>query len=610
MDIFEYLPQLIIAYDGNDKFANLIHVKKANKENDYFCPCCGGIVKPRALDSNKEQSHYYHKTGKCTKESQLHFFCKNWLFEEGSKFYIDDKLFEVLSIDIEKSWDTPFGQYKPDVTVYTTSGETIYFEMFFTNRKTGDDYFCKWNYLDNSVVEINIKEYIYKTDNKTIPIFNYLYHNGICCSKSYIKRDLYATTIGKTKRELKRQEILNYKARIERLDWFWQEVQNNSKENILSILSNMEYDDMVSCYEIIKRKQCISYLKDEVLKIINKKVIEDIRNDLNIPFSEDVYFDLEHIRGRTYQAGIRLNIKTKHILYNEIFWDECSGQPYRFNNLKEFPRIVFSKTILNKNEVVFSEKDIVCLNKTYEYVCNFRERLLELESEITHFEKDIYKIKLKNDACTVLMNVEGKFELLVENQELYYMTINNIKDSIKNAINERKNKEFLNELFLSEEYKTWLKSTKKYKIINIKTDIKQIHNDIKFYMSICNKEVFNEILDCRLDDFNKKTRECQKIIDNFINKHSVFLDLIQRINNCANKFWKAEFNYSCYGVRITINQRKFPNIKYWTSSSVHFSPEESETLTEDLIIKKLEKTMHEVLKDIQIYGYRVMEVKR
>ena len=51
MDVFEYLPQLIVAYDGNDEFANLIHVKKANKNNSYYCPCCGGVVKPRAITS-------------------------------------------------------------------------------------------------------------------------------------------------------------------------------------------------------------------------------------------------------------------------------------------------------------------------------------------------------------------------------------------------------------------------------------------------------------------------------------------------------------------------------------------------------------------------------
>lgn len=160
MNIFEYLPKLIVAYDGNDEFSNLIHIKTATRDTIYYCPCCGGIVKPQSLISTKEQPFFHHITGKCAKESQHLFFCKNWLFEKGSKFYINDKIFEVNSIDIEKIWNTPFGEYKPDITVYTSSGETIFFEMFFSNRKKGDDYFCKWNSLKNDVVEVNIKEYL------------------------------------------------------------------------------------------------------------------------------------------------------------------------------------------------------------------------------------------------------------------------------------------------------------------------------------------------------------------------------------------------------------------------------------------------------------------
>ena len=90
-----------------------------------------------------------------------------------------------------------------------------------------------------------------------------------------------------------RQKVLNYKARIEQLDWFWQEIRNNKpKEELLETLSQMEYDDMVSCYEIIKRKQCVLYLKNDVLDLINRKVISDIRNSLDLPHDENIYFDL------------------------------------------------------------------------------------------------------------------------------------------------------------------------------------------------------------------------------------------------------------------------------------------------------------------------------
>lgn len=46
----------------------------------------------------------------------------------------------------------------------------------------------------------------------------------------HIKKDLYATTIAKIKNELTRQKILDYKTRIEKLDWFWQKIVGNSSK--------------------------------------------------------------------------------------------------------------------------------------------------------------------------------------------------------------------------------------------------------------------------------------------------------------------------------------------------------------------------------------------
>ena len=412
MDIFEYLPQLIVAYDCNDEFANLIHVKKANKDTDYYCPCCGGIVKPRALDSTKEQSHYYHITGKCTKESQLHFFCKNWLFEKGSKFYIEDELFEIKDIEIEKKWNTKFGDYIPDITVYTTSRKIIYFEMFFSNRKTRDDYFCRWDELKNDVVEVNIKEYMFKIDADTVPVFSYLYHDGKCYSNTYIKRDLYATTIGKIKRELTRQKLLDYKVRIEQLDWFWQKIiQNHSKEDIIKSVYEMTYEDMVSCYEIIKRKQCISYLKKDILDTINQKVVENIRNSLDIPFNKNVYFDLLHIRGRTYEIGIRLKMQTEHIKYDDFY--------LHYNKYYNIPKIVFKKNIFTPEEIIIPKKMIPNLKKIYEETIKYKKRLLEYENELSHFEYNGYKVRFNNNHYTVLIKTQdNKFEPVLED---YYM---------------------------------------------------------------------------------------------------------------------------------------------------------------------------------------------
>ena len=614
MDIFEYLPQLIVAYDGNDEFANLIHVKKANKDNNYFCPCCGGSVKPRALDSTKEQSHYYHVTGKCTKESQLHFFCKNWLFEEGSKFYVDDSLFEVKSIEIEKPYETPFGKYIPDVTVHTTDDTDIYFEMFFTNRKTGDDYFCKWDYLGNDVVEVNIKEYMFKTDVNTIPIFTYLYHDGNCYSKSYIKRDLYANTIARIKRELTRQKVLNYKARIERLDWFWQEIRNNkSKEEILNVISEMDYEDMISCYEIIKRKQCVSYLKNDVLDLINQNVISEVRKSLDLPYDDNIYFDLEHVKGRTYEAGIRLNIKTEHIIYNKLY-SYCNhwynNRWYDFDSLREFPKVVFSKNILNKNEIVISDKNKCELIDLYSNVYKIKKNLLKHEEDLSSFEKNKYKIRMNNDLYTVLTVSNDKSEVLFENVNISSLDINKLLDEINQKITENKNDEFLKSLLSSDNYKDLMQEIKTYKDFDINIDIGKAKKYIRLKMYIGIKCFYNEILNNTID-FNKKKNDCISIIHDFTEKYSTIIHVVNVVNNCKNNFWKSEISFNNHWgeIIIMVDQKHFIPKRYTTFERIYFDFDDVLSLKVKDIIIQLEKAMHQVMKNMERCGYRVMEVR-
>lgn len=609
MDIFEYLPQLIVAYDGNDKFANLIHVKKANKDNNYFCPCCGGNVKPRALDSTKEQSHYYHITGKCTKESQLHFFCKNWLFDEGSEFYVEDRLYEVESIEIEKPYETPFGKYIPDVTVHTTVGTDIYFEMFFTNRKTGDDYFCKWDYLGNDVIEVKINEYMFKTDADTIPTFTYLYHDGICNSKSYIKRDLYANTIARIKRELTRQKVLNYKARIEQLDWFWQEIRNNkSREDILVTLSKMEYDDMVSCYEIIKRKQCVSYLKSDVLDMINQKVISEIRDELDLPHDENVFFDLEYIKGRTYKAGIRLEIKTEHIFYDKFY--TLYKYWYNFDSLREFPKIVFSKNILNKNEIVISDENKCELIDLYSNVCEIKENLLKHEENLSCFEKNKYKIRMHNDFYTVLILVDDKTKVLFENNYISSLDICKLKEEIDQKITENKNDEFLKNLLSSDNYKDFIQEINNYKDFDINIDIGKAKKYIRLKMYIGYKCFYNEILN-NIVDFDEKKNDCISIIHNFAEKYSTIIHVVNLVNNCKNSFWKSEISFDDYWGRIIVmvDQKHFISKRHLTFERIYFDFDDILSLKVRDIVVELENAMYKVMKNMERCGYRVMEAR-
>ena len=604
MDIFEYLPQLIVAYDGNDEFANLIHVKKANKDNNYFCPCCGGNVKPRALDSTKEQSHYYHVTGKCTKESQLHFFCKNWLFDEGSKFYVDDSLFEVESIEIEKPYDTPFGKYIPDVTVHTTTGIDIYFEMFFTNRKTGDDYFCKWDYIGNDVVEVNIKEYMFKTDADTIPTFTYLYHDGNCYSKPYIKRDLYANTIARIKRELTRQKVLNYKARIEQLDWFWQEIRNNkSREEILNVISEMDYEDMISCYEIIKRKQCVSYLKNDVLNMINQKVISEVREELDLPYDENVYFDLEHIKGRTYKIGIRLDINTDHIIYNKMYI------PYD-NSIRKFPKIVFSKNILNKDEIVLIESDIKKINDKYEEVLQIKENILEYDNKLAVFEENSqYKVRMNNGLYTVIEeNTEGKMKTVLEKYYISYLDIDSLIFEIKNKVKEEKDKKLINDILENIECKSLIQELNGYKGLDCYVDLKYEKNAY-VVLHIGGSSDFFTLDEISVYRFNQIISECKNKLEELNKTYEVISNIVNQVNSCKNNIWNATISFSYDDITVDIDQKVFnPKYSYDTTGErIYFYYDTK--YSKNRIKKYFTSAMNSVLKNMERCGYRVMEVR-
>ena len=604
MDSFEYLPQLIVAYDGDDQFANLIHVQKANKDNNYLCPCCGGIVKPRALDSTKEQSHYYHVTGKCTKESQLHFFCKNWLFKNGSQFYIEDELYTVQSIEVEKQYDTEFGKYIPDITVHTTFGKDIFFEMFFSNRKTGDDYFCKWYELGNDVVEIDIKEYMFKINEDMIPKFKYLYHDGICYSKSYIKRDTYASTIAKVKRNLSRQEILNYKIRIAKLDSFWQLiVKNESKEDILKAVSEMIYDDMVLCYSIIKRKHCVSYLKDEVKNLINQKVISEVRKKIDLPYDGNVYFDLEHLQGRTYITGIKVNLETNHITYSKVF------------NFSEscFPKIVFKKNLLTIEEFTFLEdNDVNKLKKirnVFDECVDIKNQLLAYEDELADFESDSYKIKMNNDLYTVLLLSESKNEILFQDKHIC-MEIKDLSQAINNELHKRECKEFLKDLFNSDEYQTFISECNHYQGIDVNVNIKLNEFDgcIDFVLSACGKCIVLDHLEPNMDDFLLKTEECKKSIAEFIEKYSIIVSYVNKINSSKNNLWKADLFIDRYGdIGTRVDQTVFIPHKHMTFEKVYIDYDS--LYDEENLIGLLKDALKGVMKNMERCGYRLLEVR-
>ena len=153
------LPQLIVGLDSQSEDANYIHINDVKENVDYYCPCCKSLIKPRAYKKDEQykmQPHFYHINGGCTEETYIHYICKNFLFEAGSKFIVSGIEYEVKEVITEKGYDTKFGIYIPDITVTTTSDKIFYFEIRNTNKKT-TDYIPKWDELGNDVVEVDVK---------------------------------------------------------------------------------------------------------------------------------------------------------------------------------------------------------------------------------------------------------------------------------------------------------------------------------------------------------------------------------------------------------------------------------------------------------------------
>jgi hypothetical protein len=62
IELIKDLPQLIVALDSLDDAANYVHINDVKEDITYYCPCCKGIIKPRAYKNDREyqyQAHFY-----------------------------------------------------------------------------------------------------------------------------------------------------------------------------------------------------------------------------------------------------------------------------------------------------------------------------------------------------------------------------------------------------------------------------------------------------------------------------------------------------------------------------------------------------------------------
>lgn len=239
--MINYEPELMYALDSKDEYSDWKNVYNVSGSDVLYCPICLGRVKLwNGQDPNrkyKKQKCFHHIDGMCSQESRIHFAYKTWLLEKGSKFKIGEKVYEVNKSEIEKTFHTKFGDYRPDIVVETTNNQKFFIEITNANKKS-DEFIEKLDELSCDVLELDVNEQMVKTVTNDIPELKTIYSSitGECYIKHYMNQD-YDDLITERKIYWKREDLLNYKIQWERLDWFWKTLQDfyndNSKMNVL-----------------------------------------------------------------------------------------------------------------------------------------------------------------------------------------------------------------------------------------------------------------------------------------------------------------------------------------------------------------------------------------
>ena len=407
---------------AKDDKEQIITIDKVNKEDykKYYCPICGSEVTPKMGEVNSW--HFAHlDSSKCNSETQIHWWFKNKLIIKGDRFIINtdiEKEYTCKEILVEESYVTEYGEYKPDLTIITECGNTIYFEMNYSNNKTPEDYLDKWTELGNVVVEIDIKT-LMSMESIKLANLKALFDGSQCLNVK--KGDIYYDTIGKHK-EKKLSEPITEKIKLDliKLDWFWNEIKdykhgNKLIDDIVFFIDESENIELI--YKILVKTKCIDIKNHYETYKINKYK-EEVKKRIKYDYAN---YGVELVIGKN---GVSKRIRLE---YKDRWGDirECLNQ-YLWNNFtfddKECERlqIIIVKRIYESNmdnlckERWVKVKETISIistmqrnddfNITYEYLKEETKIKIYIESDVM-LKKNIIEIthrEINNTSYNIL----------------------------------------------------------------------------------------------------------------------------------------------------------------------------------------------------------------
>ena len=404
----EVVNENVSLFYANDEYNNIIlinEINEKNKENNFTCPICGGIVKPRAIDSNKISSHYYHLNAKdCSSESVMHYWYKNEFIKSGDKITlkVEDEYynFNCKEVVIEQSHNTSFGVYRPDATIYTDKG-IIFVEYKYSNKKNTEKYIDMWEELNCPIVEIDIKslmqhkrtDYCFKTIFFDGQIYCQTRNNRINVINKYVKNN-----------------NINDRMRIKYLNGLLRDIQRYNLgqidiEELVMIIDELNEFDLKALPKLLKVLKCNMVLKDYSLykeKNIKKAFIEECKaNKLDI---NNYVWMINFCYTKKYSNFNNVVFKNtcKIYLYNYDSYDfrDCKNK----HNLQEYGYNIFGRT--NYNEII----EVIRKSINNEKQLNERLKRKKIKKHIEKQKCDVlkyfkeyffnqYGYKLEGDYC-------------------------------------------------------------------------------------------------------------------------------------------------------------------------------------------------------------------
>lgn len=374
--------KLWFAKDEKENILTINDITEINKNNTYSCPMCASKLIPKAIKSKQVTSHFAHvDVSKCG-ESMVHWWFKHKFLEKGDSFVVKsdvEKQYICKDVLVEQEYEVGEKVYKPDVTIITECGNVIYFEMAFSNKKKIKDYLDIWLELKNIAVEVDIKDLMNKGE---IPTFKALFFEGKCFNTK--RNDTYYNTIGKYKEEkLRGEDSKGLKERIQKLDWFWDDVLRYKNghadiEHMINVIDNINKSDLFLVEKILKKVRCNDiydkykkYLsldypfhfnnalnKDSIIREAIIELNKNYRKIKNKGFKVKLERDSHHYKDTVWFRGRKKGVyKLSHYTYSILLLYEADGSHNVMKAVNITNRIMNMKNV----DMIFSYvDDIFC----------------------------------------------------------------------------------------------------------------------------------------------------------------------------------------------------------------------------------------------------------